>query len=337
MEHPDVAKALNSLAALLRESRRLDEAGALYNRALAITEAHFGMNHKAVGHALNGLVLWLRDSGRLEEAIPLTRRMLDIEIQHLGEDDPEVATARGTLGNMLVQLYQLDEAESLHRRALEVVEKCYGKDHHRVSVVLNNLACCLEAAKRHEEAVPIAERALGILIISYPDGHHKIKDALNNLLIIVKAIELPARSITLMQKVLSEYEQILSEDKIALALQHEELARSLIISKRSGEAIPQLQKALALREQIPGGGPLLGVALNNLGMLLKNVNQLDQAEGLIRRALNVFVEVARNTGTSHPTIQTSIKVYRQILASQGRSELEIRSTLQEIVPDYDPT
>jgi tetratricopeptide (TPR) repeat protein len=55
LNHPDVASALNNLAALYEEQGRYAEAAPLYKRALAIREKALPSDHPDVVHSLNTL------------------------------------------------------------------------------------------------------------------------------------------------------------------------------------------------------------------------------------------------------------------------------------------
>ena len=73
-----MARDLNNLAGLLRDTNRLAEAEPLYRRALAIDEKSFGPDHPNVATGLNNLAVLLRATNRLAEAEPLYRRALAI-------------------------------------------------------------------------------------------------------------------------------------------------------------------------------------------------------------------------------------------------------------------
>jgi len=76
--HPNVAIALNNLAALLQATNRRGEAEPLMRRALAISEASLGKNHPTVANRLNNLARLLQAANRFGEAEPLMRRALAI-------------------------------------------------------------------------------------------------------------------------------------------------------------------------------------------------------------------------------------------------------------------
>jgi hypothetical protein len=106
-DHPSVARDLNSLAGLLRDTDRLSEAEPLMRRALAICEASLGTDHPDVAPHLNNLAQLLQDTNRLSKAEPLMRRALAIVLafqRDAGHSHPnrDIASAnyRHLLGEM---------------------------------------------------------------------------------------------------------------------------------------------------------------------------------------------------------------------------------------------
>ena len=83
--HPTVARDLNNLALLLKDTNRMGEAEPLMRRALEISKASFGEHHPTVAIGLNNLAQLLKDTNRMGEAEPLMRRALKIDEASFGE------------------------------------------------------------------------------------------------------------------------------------------------------------------------------------------------------------------------------------------------------------
>ena len=98
--HTFVSTALNHLAALLRETNRLQEAEPLMRRALDIDEEALGPDHPDVGRDLSNLAWLLKDMWRLEEAEAVMGRALHIAEKHHGTDDSQVASRLIVLGRI---------------------------------------------------------------------------------------------------------------------------------------------------------------------------------------------------------------------------------------------
>ena len=176
-----VAAASNNLAALLKDTNRLEEAEPLMRRALAINEAAFGEQHPTVATDLNNLAMLLQETNRIGEAEPLMRRALETDVVAYGERHPRVAIRLNNLARLLKDTNRVEEAEPLMRRALEIDVAAYGEQHPTVALRLNNLAMLLRDTNRVEEAEPLIRRALEIDEAAYGERHPTVATDLNNL------------------------------------------------------------------------------------------------------------------------------------------------------------
>ena len=185
-EHPNVARAVNNLAELLRDTNRLDEAEPFYRRVIEIFEANDPDKQPNYAGALNNLAGLLQATNRLDEAEPLYRRALAIDEASFGPDHPNVARDLNNLAGLLYAKNRLDEAEPLYRRALAIDEASFGPDHPEVATDLNNLAELLRETNRLEEAEPLYRRALAIGEASLGPDHPNVAIRLNNLALLLK-------------------------------------------------------------------------------------------------------------------------------------------------------
>jgi tetratricopeptide (TPR) repeat protein len=78
LDHPDVGKALNNLAALYTTQGRYSDAEPLYKRTITILEKALGPEHPDVGKALGNLAGLYRDQGRYGDAETLYTRSVSI-------------------------------------------------------------------------------------------------------------------------------------------------------------------------------------------------------------------------------------------------------------------
>ena len=98
------AAALDSLANLLADMGRYDEAEPLYRQALEIGREILGEQHPDYANGLNNLANLLTVTGRYEEAEPLYRRALEIGRETLGERHPDYANWLNNLAILLEQI-----------------------------------------------------------------------------------------------------------------------------------------------------------------------------------------------------------------------------------------
>ena len=91
-----------------------------------------------------------------------------------------------------------------------------------------------------------------------------------------------------------------------------------------GEAIPlQQQYAAAMAARHGENANQYATALNNLAQMLKAANRFAEAETLLRRVLEIFEKVERDTGRRHPNYAATINNLALLLQATNRlSEAE---------------
>ena len=171
----------NNLAVVHKQHGDLDEAEALYRRALGIREAQLGAEHPEVGGIVNNIanLLWAR--GRMDDAHAYFRRALGIFEQAYGVDHPHVALVLNNIAGALWERGKGEEAWPLHVRALAIREGAYGPDHPEVASSLANMALILVERGDYAGARALDERALAIREAAFGPEHPVVADNLSNL------------------------------------------------------------------------------------------------------------------------------------------------------------
>jgi Flp pilus assembly protein TadD len=77
-DHPDVAQAMNNLAALYARQGRNADAERLFKQSVATFEKTLGPNHPDIADVLDNLAGFYRDHGRRADAEQLRRRAIAI-------------------------------------------------------------------------------------------------------------------------------------------------------------------------------------------------------------------------------------------------------------------
>ncbi|MCY3787636.1 MAG: tetratricopeptide repeat protein [Gemmatimonadetes bacterium] len=64
----------------------------------------------------------------------------------------------------------------------------------------------------------------------------------------------------------------------------------------------------------------MAIRLNNLASLLGDTNRIEEAEPLMRRALEIFDTFRRQTGHEHPHFQQANENYQALQRAMGSNE-----------------
>ncbi len=329
-ESPEVPGVLNNLAQLLKDTNRLTEAEPVMRRALAIFEQSFGAQHPNVATSLNNLAHLFQDTNRLAEAEPLMRRALAIDEKSYGAEHPKVAIDLNNLASLLKDTNRLTEAEPLMRRGLAIDEQSYGAGHPKVANFLNNLAQLLKDTNRLTEAEPLLRRALAINEQSFGAQHPNVATSLNNLAHLFQDTNRLEEAEPLLRRALAIDEKSHGAEHPSVAIALNNLSALLMDTNRLAEAEPLMRRALAIDEQSYGAEhPTVAIFLNNLAQLLKDTNRLAEAEPLTRRCVAIFHQFGRMTGHDHPSMQTVLWNYHEILQAIKLPEDEIAQRVKE--------
>ena len=121
-------------------SEELEDAVALYARALAIREKTLGRDHPGVATRLNNLAAMFVILRRYAEAEPMFQRALAIYEKALGPEHPGVAGCLNNMARLRRAQGRPADAEPLLKRALKIFERVHGPDHPNMGSTLGSLA-----------------------------------------------------------------------------------------------------------------------------------------------------------------------------------------------------
>ena len=157
-----LASSLCSLAQIKYLQKDIDQAEALFKRALAIRERHLGEKHPDVAATLNSLARLYFRRNDFVAAAPLLMRLLAIKQESLGAHHPEVAVILTSLAKVRLAERQYEDAEQLARRALLIREGIHEANDPAVAMSLDTLADVLAARGLLEEEQGLRKRIADI-------------------------------------------------------------------------------------------------------------------------------------------------------------------------------
>jgi hypothetical protein len=162
--HDDLrlASSIASLAQIKYLQKDIDQAEALFKRALSIRERHLGEKHPEVAVMINSLARLYFRRNDFVSAAPLLMRLLALKQESLGAHHPEVAVILTSLAKVRLAERQYEDAEQLARRALLIREDIHKPDDPAVAISLDTLADVLAARGLLEEEQRLRKRIADI-------------------------------------------------------------------------------------------------------------------------------------------------------------------------------
>ena len=173
--------ACHAVGDLYSNQGKLEDAEAMYVRALAGREKALGPEHISTLDTVNNLGNLYADQGKLREAEHLYLRALAGFEKALGLEDTSTLNIVNNLGVLYGDQGKLEEAEDMYVRALAGTEKTLGPEHTSTLNTLNNLGCLYSDRGKLREAKDMYLRALaGTERVIGPDHTSTLK-IVNNL------------------------------------------------------------------------------------------------------------------------------------------------------------
>jgi tetratricopeptide (TPR) repeat protein len=165
---PGVTAAINTLAQLLGNLGRHEEARVEVERGVAVAERVRGPEHPATASVLKTLAVMQSSSGQSDEAFATLDRALAIYRGIHGDDDLDVAEIRRNIATAHARLGHDEEAAKGYREVLEIQRRHLPEDDSKIAQTLYNLSLPVrdlgdraEAEALGREAVRIAEASIG--------------------------------------------------------------------------------------------------------------------------------------------------------------------------------
>ena len=310
------ANGLGYLGVVLQGANRLDEAEALFKRALLLKEKVLGPENVGVADALHNLAELYRKQGRLAQAEPLYRRTLNIAEATLGPEHQSVAIVLSNLAELYRSLGREVEAASMVKRSATIREKASHEA--RIAEVANLQAQVryLYQAGKYAEAIPVAQRALGLAELEYGLDHPQVGTSVNDLGALFHVQGRYTEAEPLLKRGLALREKSLGPEHADVALSLRNLAFLYLDQGRYAEAEPLYKRALAIRENALGvNDVLVAASLNDMAMLFDRQGRYADAEPLYRRALSIREQAL---GADHPDVGSSQNNLGGIYYATGR-------------------
>ena len=324
--HADTLTTIHNLAGLRSDQGRLDDADALYERALSGREELFGCNHKLTLETLNNLANLRWAQNRLEEARELFVRALAGQENHpeLGPHHPESLNTVQGLALCRQDQGMLAEADSLYERALAGYDSHpqLGPSHPKTLGLLNNIACLRREQCRLSEAEDVYRRVLSLCLEQHGARHPHTLTAMHNLGVLLAECGQVDDAMDLFEQAHHGRREVLGEESL-ITLQTAFSWSELLESQGDLDAAEELyESCLVGREaQLGSSHPDTLSVVNNLGLLFMERGDLERGAEMLERALSGYE--ARDSaagGATHQHKLTCLGNLAALRVEQGRRD-----------------
>jgi tetratricopeptide (TPR) repeat protein len=155
LAHPDVGRAISTLANLHRLEGRFVDAVELYSRVVDIFERRLGTAHAYYAEALNNMGNVFYDWQRPGEALPLYERALAVQTKALGPDHQNIGITSRNLAMVCEALDDDERALVLYQDALRVRRLALAAAHPEIA----SLRASIRTVKRRLSRNPLSRMA----------------------------------------------------------------------------------------------------------------------------------------------------------------------------------
>lgn len=240
------AKIRSTMARIHHGAGRHDVSLEMWSSAETVLAEELGKNHKDTLIVMHNRGIALKDIGRLSESEAVMRGVADRRIESMGPDHPQTLVALDVLASVIQKQGRDQEASVILRDVLDRRRRVLGDEHFSTQLSEGNLAVTLIRLGQLDEAEVLTKHALAGHRARFGDGHSKTLILMGNL-------------------------AYLLEDQ-----------------GKVDEAAALYRETIEIRKTASGGGdPETWSPMNNLAMLLMNNGEAQEAEELFVELLGM--------------------------------------------------
>ena len=288
-DHPDMAKSLNNLAAMLHAQGRYAEARPLYERSIDIKAQALGRDHPDVATNLINLASLVAELGDYSEARKLFEEGLATKRAKLGPKHPDLPHGLINLAQLLTDLGESAKARALYEECLGIQLEVLGPDDARVAGPLTGLGFLLRQEGDYAAARQLYERSLAISRAALAPDHPQVASAMSNLAYLLEVQGDHDAARRLYEESLAIRVKTLGPDHPNVALGQNNLAALLETQGEYGAARSLYERSLATRRARfgPDHG-YVATTLNNLAGVLEGEGDYDGAKAMYEESLTIW-------------------------------------------------
>lgn len=287
----EIINTLNNLANVYGEfgnSQDIIKAKIILERALMISQKHFGKNHFKTAITLHNLGNTYRELGHANQAKIILEQAIEIKESIYGKNHVEVARTLNRLGDVYKDLGDAKLAKNFILRALIINEQKYGKDHIYITGTLNRLGELDTVLGNPREASPILERSLEIRELYYGKNHMWLTWSLDSLGDVYRELGHLDKSKICLERSLSILEKSCHKNHISIARTLIKLSHTYTKLGNLIEAKKSLERALIINEKYYDKNHIeISKTLTFLGDIYTKSGDFKQAKIFLENSLKI--------------------------------------------------
>lgn len=260
-------RVIDGVAGLRQEQGRVDEAQALYERAIATMESTQQTTDPLYVNLLGNLA----NLHLIQERYPEAERWLVRAQAALDKRGGELSLDRANIYNNLAHathgLEDYERAEKFYAQAQVMYEKLFPNGNPDLASLLNNRALLAEDRDRPDEALALHRRSLDVRQRVFGSEHPMVVVALANVARNSTKID-PALSLTMAQDAAAMADRVYTEPASRHASVYATLAEARLAAKDSNGAVDALQHAQTLLEKVSDPPPSVARYLERVRVAL---------------------------------------------------------------------
>lgn len=254
-------------ARVLCQQKKFEEAEGFLRKALQEAQVGFGNKDGHVAAAKQNLADVHRLQNKHEDAEKLYGEALQLLVEAEGADHPSVGALLDHMGLFYAQQEKWKDAEKAYRKALVAKKESLGNQHQEYAATLALLAEALAKQKKMEAALAAMEESVRVV-----DSTGLVSPVvLNKRMLKLASMYVQARkwgdAANWHARAIQELELNLGHSHPQVALVCEDVGVELARGGRGDSAIPYLEKAAKIWEEVAGESIQRGRVLRRLVML----------------------------------------------------------------------
>jgi serine/threonine protein kinase/TolA-binding protein len=274
-------------------------------------------NHEQLGRQLCTLGRIYKCTAQYVKATSTLRESIAFHRQR-GPDPGGLADSLLELGAVLSREAVFIEAEALQREALDIQRRMHGSDSPYVGGTLSTLAVTLKRCDKLDEAESTFREAIANLSSNHGKEHPSTLTAMLNLGGLLAERGFHEKAEAMFREILPLMQKAHGDDSSHMGIAYAKLADALRRQNKLTEAEQFYREAVGIFERGMGEHPYTARAKSELGSVLFEMEQFEEAAGLYEQAATMY---RKTMGTTHPVYPDTLILLAQSQRKLGQSDM----------------